>query len=379
VLVDQRLGVARAQHGPVAPREHDRLLDEVQLGERVGQAASLDATLPRISPGDPRVTSVDVARAAGVSQSTVSLVLSGKSAGRISAKTEEAVRHVAEELGYRPNIAARALRTGAARSVGLVVPDVTHPFFGLTMRGAQEAAWSAGYAVALVDVPLDRPLEAPLEALRAGPADGFIYFSVEPPERRPGGERIVVIEAEPDGVPWVALDTAGGTDAALAHLIELGHRRIAQLGSRVQYPTFQIRKARWLAALESVAVAPEGLWAGSGFDFDDAARAALELLDAPDPPTAILCDDDILAGGVYLAARERGLEIPGDLSVVGFDDLPFTKVLSPPLTTIGADAPRLGAVAFGALVSVMAGERVGGQTLPVELVVRESTAPPRTA
>ena len=165
------------------------------------------------------------------------------------------------------------------------------------MRGAQEAAWSAGYAVALVDVPLDRPLEAPLEALRAGPADGFIYFSVEPPERRPGGERIVVIEAEPEGLPWVALDTAGGTDAALAHLIELGHRRIGQLGSRVQYPTFQIRMARWRAALESVGVEPSAdARAGSRFDFDDAAAAAGELLDAADPPTAIICDDDILAG-----------------------------------------------------------------------------------
>ena len=168
VLVDQRLGVARAQDAEVAAGEHDRLLDQVELWQRVGQAAKA-GRLPRISPGDPRVTSVDVARAAGVSQSTVSLVLSGKSRGRISAKTEEAVRRAAEELGYRPNMAARALRTGAARSVGLVVPDVTHPFFGLTMRGAQEAAWSAGYAVALVDVPLDRPLEAPLEALRAGP------------------------------------------------------------------------------------------------------------------------------------------------------------------------------------------------------------------
>jgi DNA-binding LacI/PurR family transcriptional regulator len=312
-----------------------------------------------------------------VSQSTVSLVMSGKSAGRISARTEEAVRRAAEELGYRPNMAARALRTGAARSVGLVVPDVTHPFFGLTMRGAQEAAWSAGYAVALVDVPLDRPLEAPLEALRAGPADGFIYFSVEPPARRPGGERIVVIEAEPEGLPWVALDTAGGTDAALAHLIELGHRRIGQLGSRVQYPTFRIRRARWEAALESVGVEPSAdLWAGSGFDFDDAAQAAGGLLDAADPPTAIVCDDDILAGGVYLAARARGVRIPEDLSVVGFDDLPFARVLSPPLTTVSADAERLGAAAFEALASVMAGEEVAGQTLPVELVVRESTAPP---
>jgi LacI family transcriptional regulator, repressor for deo operon, udp, cdd, tsx, nupC, and nupG len=305
-------------------------------------------------------------------------VLSGKSRGRISARTEEAVRRVATELGYRPNAAARALRTGAARSVGLVVPDVRHPFFGMTMRGAQEAAWSAGYAVTLVDVPLDRPLESSLEALRAGPVDGFLYFSVQPPERRPGDELIVVIEAEPEGVPWVSLDTAGGTDAALAHLLELGHRRIGQLGSRVQYPTFQIRKERWRAALASVgADAPDELWAGSGFDFDDAAAGAGSLLDLDEPPTAIVCDDDILAGGVYLAARERGVRIPEDLSVVGFDDLPFAKVLAPPLTTVGADAEHLGAVAFNRLAALIAGEPgEPGLVLPVELVLRDSTARP---
>ena len=324
------------------------------------------------------MTSVDVARAAGVSQSTVSLVLSGKGRGRISARTEAAVRRAAEELGYRPNAAARALRTGAARSVGLVVPDVTHPFFGKTMRGAQEAAWTAGYAVALVDVPLDRPLEAPLEALRAGPVDGFLFFSVEPPARRPGGEQVVVIEASPKGIPWVRLDTEGGTDAALAHLIELGHRRIGHLGSRVQYPTFQIRTERWRAALEGAGVEPAAeLWAGSGFDFEDAARAAGALLDLAQPPTAIICDDDILAGGAYLAARARGVRIPEDLSVAGFDDLDFARVLSPPLTTVSADAERLGAVAFGALAAAIAGEPAhAGQVLPVALVVRESTAPP---
>ena len=93
-----------------------------------------------------------------------------------------------------------------------------------------------------------------------------------------------------------------------------------------------------------------------------AARRA--LLDVGDPPTAIVCDDDILAGGVYLAARARGLRIPEDLSVVGFDDLPFARVLSPPLTTVGADAARLGAVAFEALAAVMAGEEVGGADAP---------------
>jgi DNA-binding LacI/PurR family transcriptional regulator len=314
-----------------------------------------------------------------VSQSTVSLVLSGKSRGRISATTEQAVRRAAEQLGYRPNVAARALRTGLARTVGLVVRDVTHPFFGHTMRGAQEAAWAAGYSVALVDVPRESDWQlAPVETLRAGPVDGIIYFSVEPPRGGPGGEHLVVIEASPEGVPWVRLDTESGSDAALGHLLELGHRRIGHLGSAVQWPTFEIRSERWRAALRSVGVEPsDDLWAGTQLNFDDAARAAGELLDRRDPPTAIFCDDDIVAGGVYLAARERGLRIPADVSVVGFDDLDFAHVLDPPLTTVRADAERLGAEAFGTLAAGMTGERVGGKVLPVELVVRESTGPPR--
>src|SRR4051794_32441539 len=106
-----------------------------------------------------RVTSVDVARRVGVSQSTVSLVLSGKGRGRISARTEEAVRAAAAELGYRPNVAARTLRTGVARTVGLVVPDITNPFFGRVLRGAQRAAQRAGYTVVLVDLGNNRARE----------------------------------------------------------------------------------------------------------------------------------------------------------------------------------------------------------------------------
>jgi DNA-binding LacI/PurR family transcriptional regulator len=217
-----------------------------------------------------------------------------------------------------------------------------------------------------------------VEALRAGPADGFLYFSVEPPAGRPPGEQVVVLEASPEGLPWVRLDTEHGTDAAMAHLIELGHRRIGHLGSSRRFPTFDIRTERWRAALEGVGAeaAPE-LFSGALFDFDDAARAAGELLDLDDRPTAIFCDDDILAGGVYLAARERALRIPQDVSVVGFDDLDFARVLTPPLTTVSLDAERLGAVAFDVLATRIAGgDAPDGQVLPVELIVRESTAPP---
>jgi DNA-binding LacI/PurR family transcriptional regulator len=317
----------------------------------------------------PRVTSIDVARRAGVSQSTVSLVLSGKARGRISARTEQAVRAAAAELGYRPNAAARALRTGVARSVALVVPDITNPFFGRVLRGAQRAAQQAGYTVVLVDIGNDRAWEeASLQALLAGPADGLLLFEAELP---PGAvEHAVQIEMSPGGLPVVRVDVEAGVDAALDHLLALGHTRIGHVAASIETPTFEIRRNRLAARLG----APPPT-VTTRFGFEQAAVAAAPLLK---DVTAVFCDDDILAGGVYLAARELGIAIPAELSVVGFDDLDFARVLAPPLTTVTIDAEALGAAAFQALVEDLAGmPPPAEQVLPVRLTVRESTAPPR--
>ncbi len=326
---------------------------------------------PRIADisAPPRVTSVDVARRAGVSQSTVSLVLSGKARGRISARTEEMVRAAAAELGYRPNVAARALRTGVARSVALVVPDITNPFFGRVLRGAQRAAQGAGYTVVLVDIGDNRAWEATsLQALLAGPADGLLLFEADLP---PGAtEHAIQIEMHPGALPVVRFDVEAGVVAALDHLFELGHRRIGHVASKIDAPTFERRRQR---VTERLGDDPPTVYAG--FTFESAASAAGPLLEQD--VTAILCDDDILAGGVYLAARERGIAIPGDVSVVGFDDLDFARVLAPPLTTVAADAEALGAAAFEALKRDLAGDPPPPeQVLPVALLVRESTAPP---
>src|ERR671914_1302506 len=142
------------------------------------------ACIPAIERSTPqRVTSVDVARHAGVSQSTVSLVFSGKGSGRVSEATQERVRRSAQELGYRPNVAAQALRLGASRAVALLVPDITNPFFSRVLRGAQRAAQEAGYTVVLVDTANDRRWQAQsFEAPRAGPVDGYLLFEVMPPE-----------------------------------------------------------------------------------------------------------------------------------------------------------------------------------------------------
>ncbi|HKH18291.1 MAG TPA: LacI family DNA-binding transcriptional regulator [Solirubrobacteraceae bacterium] len=320
-----------------------------------------------------RVTSVDVARQAGVSQSTVSLVFSGKAPGRISARTEAAVRAAAEELGYRPNAAARALKTGAARTVALVVPDITNPFFGGLLRGAQTAARAAGYAVALIDTNNDRDWgAASAEALRSGPADGLLLFEVDPPPRAAGAEPIVVIESESRGYPSVRLDAERGTDAAVRHLLELGHTRIGHVASVYDRPTFRLRR-RAVDRLVGGAV-PR---IRSDFTLESARDAALELLTEHPELTALFCDDDIVAAGAYLAVRELGLRIPDDLSIVGFDGLDIGRVLDPPVTTVAADAEELGRVAFALLIAQLAGRRARSRVLAVELEVRGSTAAPR--
>ena len=320
-----------------------------------------------------RVTSVDVARRAGVSQSTVSLVLSGKASGRISQRTEAAVRAAADELGYRPNAAARALKTGAARTVALVVPDVTNPFFGGLLRGAQTAARAAGYAVALIDTDNDRDWgAASAEALRAGPADGLLLFEVDPPRRSAGSEPIVVIESESRGHPSVRLDAERGAQAAVRHLLELGHRRIGHVASVHDRPTFRLRRRAVDRLVEG-----EVARVRADFTLESACRASLELLTGRSELSALFCDDDIVAAGAYLAVRELGLRIPDDLSVVGFDGLDIGRVLDPPLTTVAADAGELGRVAFELLLAQLAGKRPRSRVLAVELDIRGSTAPPR--
>jgi DNA-binding LacI/PurR family transcriptional regulator len=319
--------------------------------------------------GSPRVTSVDVAKAAGVSQSTVSLVFSGKAAGRISAATEASVRAVAADLGYRPNAAARALKTGAARTIALVVPDITNPFFPRLLRGTQQAAREAGYTVALIDTAHDHEWGArSAEALQSGPADGLLLFEVDPPPVDAGWEPIVVIESDGRGHPSVVLDVVGGTRQAVAHLQALGHTRIGHLTAVWDTLTFIQRR-------EVIDAMVDGDVPRAKTDFRvDAARAdALDWLRGEPDMTAAFCDDDVLAAGLFVAARELGIRIPEDLAVVGFGDFDIGRVLDPALTTIVADAAALGRMAFEVLSEQMVGGTPADRVLPVGLEVRGST------
>lgn len=310
-------------------------------------------------------------------------MFSGKGPGRVSPATTEAVRAAAAELGYRPSAIARSLKTGAARAVCLAVPDVTNPFFGRILRGAAGAAARAGYAVALVDSDnVDTWAHATTQALRgAGTVDGFLLFAGAPPAaERATGEPIVLVDTEERGFSSVRLDSRAGAAAATEHLLALGHTRVGHLAADAPAEqTFVLRGLGHADALAAAgldpSVAPRAV---SAISFAAGHAAGLGLLAGPDRPTGVICDDDVLAGGLYLAARELGLRIPQDLSVVGFDDLDHAAVLDPPLTTIRADAALLGETAFELLMRRMAepAARAKRVVQPVALVERGSTAPP---
>jgi DNA-binding LacI/PurR family transcriptional regulator len=322
-----------------------------------------------------RPTSIDVARCAGVSQSTVSLVLSGKGRGRVSEATQERVRQCARELGYRPNAAAQALRLGASRAVALLVPDMTNPFFSRVLRGAQRAAAEAGYIVILVDTRNDRHWESQsFEALRAGPVDGYMLFEVTAPEALGADENVVMMETEAPRRPSVRFDGEAGAAAAFEHLVGLGHRRIGHLAAAFRALTFEHREKSRRRVLTEAGIDPDAQpRVLTPITIDDARQNALALLD--ENPTAVFCDDDVIAAGVYLAARERGIRIPDDLSVVGFDDMEFARVLEPPLTTVALDADLLGSKSFELLELRLNGKRTRERVvLPAELLVRGSTA-----
>jgi DNA-binding LacI/PurR family transcriptional regulator len=328
-------------------------------------------------PTRQRVTSVDVARHAGVSQSTVSLVFSGKGRGRVSEATQERVRLAARELGYRPNVAAQALRLGTSRAVALLVPDITNPFFSRVLRGAQRAAQEAGYTVVLVDTANDRRWqEQSFQALRAGPVDGYLLFEVSAPKDLGPDQHVVLMETEANRCPWVRFDNEGGAEAAFRHLLELGHRRIGHLAAAFDAPAFHMREAARRRVLAEAGVDPDTQpRAITPIGIEAAREAAGPLLD--EGPTAVFCDDDLLAAGLYMAARERGLRIPHDVSVVGFDDMDFARALEPPLTTVALDGELLGATSFELLEGRMAGRRTRRRVvLQAELRVRGSTGPP---
>jgi DNA-binding LacI/PurR family transcriptional regulator len=339
--------------------------------------------LARSDKTSPLVTSRDVARETNVSQSTVSLVLNGKAEGRVSPATRELVQEAAARLGYRPNVSAQTLRTGVGKTLAFAVPDIQQPFFGEVLVAAEIAAREQGYSVLLVDTMTD-PLwsERLVGMIRSRMIAGCITYSPDAEaEARFAdvSDRVVMVESDTPALSGVDLSIDAAMRAVVGHLAGLGHHKIGHFAAAYPKLTFRHRRTAFLAELKRVGIATDPQWhVASTFEIDAATEAAKRLIETG--VTAIACDDDLLGGAAYRAARQLGVTIPDDLSVVGFNDIEFARLLAPELTTVNIPADTLGREATRRLLDKLGGKAVRSKptVMKLRLVVRQSTARPRT-
>jgi len=321
-----------------------------------------------------------VARAAGVSQSAVSLVMSGKAGGRVAVATAQRVREVAERLGYQPNAAARALRNGTSSLLGLAVLDASHPFYGLVLAAADDAARAAGLSLSMIQTrghggTWEQRLS---DGLSSGYLRGGIIFGERLTARSPlraWADALVFVEVPEPGLRSILLDTAAAMDAVVTHLVGLRHREVGYLAADYPSAVFARRRAHLDAAAQrhGVRVRSDATWR-STFDVDAATAAAGRVLDAG--VGAVVCDDDLLALALHRVAAERGVRVPGDVSIVGFGDLDTARLVHPQLTTVRLPADEIARAAVQVLTGTLdAPVPAGGLTLATPLVVRGSTGP----
>lgn len=330
-----------------------------------------------------RPTIADVARRAGVSPAAVSFAVNDRPG--VGAATRARILLAAEELGWRPSASARALTEARARAVGLILTrDPSHleldAFFVRFLSGVERTLAPRDYAVLLQLVPAGAEVGAGAydRLAAAGRVDGFLLTDVELEDPRfdrlQGAGLPVVIAGHPAGpapFPWVETDHARGITDVVAHLVHLGHRDIAFVGGPAAYEFVQVRLATWREAL-----AAAGLAAGAVAHVEDGDTEPIAAL-LQSRPTAVVCTSDPVAMAVIGVARERGLDVPGDLSVTGFDDSPLAALASPALTSVRVDYAEFGAAATAALLAAIDGEeRPAYAPSPPSLVARASTAPP---
>lgn len=329
-----------------------------------------------------RPTMKDVAQRAGVSRTTVSLVLNLNARdARIAEDTQRRVEQAARELNFRPSVAAQQLRTARSRMIGLVGDEIASgPFAGGLIAGAQAVATERGHALVIMNTGREGNLLADLSALEDRHADAVVFATVMTrPVHLPSdlGDRPVVLlncfDPDQPHLPTVLPDDKHGeataTDLAARH----GHRRIALLGGvRGTWPATQ-RLAGYRQALAAhdipfdATLVRSGNWnADSGYD------QARHVLALPDPPTALLCGNDRIALGVYDAVKELGRHIPADISIIGYDDQrEIVQYMRPPLTTMRLPYYEMGA---HAVATILDGRRDGHTLLPCEPVIRGSLA-----
>jgi LacI family transcriptional regulator len=332
-----------------------------------------------------RVTLKDVARRAGVHPGTASRALNVETRALVNGETAERVLAAAEELGYRPNPIARGLKTSRSYTVGVLIPDLTNPLFPPIVRGIQDRLEEAAYTPLIANTDNDPDRErADFEAMRARQVDGLITATARrdhglPPDLEQVSLPVVLVNRRlEDGArPSVVADDRKGVGLAVEHLISLGHRRIAHLAGPQELSTGHLRHDGFIAAMRDAGVEPdpELVLVGSAFVESEGERLCNELLDRGLEVTAIVAGNDLMAVGCYDAFVERGIDCPAEISVVGYNDMPFVGWFSPPLTTIHLPHYEIGVRAAELLLDQLREPEIepAQVMLDPELVVRGST------
>jgi DNA-binding LacI/PurR family transcriptional regulator len=329
------------------------------------------------------VTVHDVARAAGVSISTVSRALSAPE--RVAAETRDRVTRAAAELGYRPNRAASGLRMGRTHAVGLLVPDLENPYFATVTKAVQARARAEGYEVFVADSDEDADVEAELIDALATRTDGLLVASPRSGEAELRAALVGVTAvlanrelppeqgSETPPVPFVCVDDTDGAAQVLGHLYALGHRTVGVAAG----PPSSWSGGRRVAGL----IAAAGRWDVKLIElgtFKPYFAGGIQAADyaVASGATAVVAFNDLMALGILDRLRHRGVDVPGDMSVVGFDDVQLATLVSPALTTVRAPLARLGRRAVDLLLARLRGDTPAGSQLPVELTIRGSSGPP---
>jgi LacI family transcriptional regulator len=328
----------------------------------------------------------DVATTAGVHPATASRALNPATRPLVSEDTAQRVLDAAERLGYRPNPVARSLRTRRSSTVGVLIPDLNNPLFPPMLRGVEDMLAGHGYVALIGNTDGDPDRERMVfDQMRARHVDGFVLATATLrdailDEATGADLPVVLMNRTAAGYPFsaVSVDNEQGVRAAVAHLVSLGHTRIGYIAGPQRISTGVSRLRGFTDGTRShdLEVGPDQIVYATAYTVEEGVRCCASLLSRRGDLTAVMAANDMLAVGCYTALEDRGLRCPEDISVIGFNDMPFIDRLRPPLSTIRFPHYQLGAEAAQLLL-----ERIGGMAGPQkilylapELVARGSTA-----
>jgi LacI family transcriptional regulator len=329
----------------------------------------------------------DVAHAAGVHPSTVSRALNESTRSMVNAGTVRRVLSAAEKLGYRPNSLARGLKMARTFTVGVLIPDLTNPLFPPIVRGIEDGLADTGYTVVVANTDNDDDKErSTLEVMLNRRVDGLVLATAhrEYPvvhELTSSGVPLVLVNRTMDHAPVSSVvgDDHAGIGLAVRHLASLGHRRIAHIAGPQAVSTGLVRYQSFVSWMQSEGLEMDAdrVVFADWFQEEPGARAFKELLARGVDFTAVVASNDLIALGCYDGLGEQGLRVPEDMSVIGYNDVPFSDKFNPPLTTIRISPYQMGLKAAELLLAGLRNPEQPAVSVRISpaLVVRDSTAP----